>query len=63
MLLQQEALWDEQPRHCLDSFAAVRAMSADALTQRVHADAQKYYGWSVYQKALKMSWRNRHKQQ
>lgn len=62
MLLQQEVLWHEKPRHCLDSFAAVRGMSAEALTQRVQAHVQKDYSWSVYWKALKLSWRQRRMQ-
>ena len=46
ILLKENLLEDPQPRHCLESFQAVRDMS------RVQEDAQKQYEWPVYVDAL-----------
>ena len=40
----------------LESLKAVREMSAEALAQRVQADALMQYSWPVYWKALKMAY-------
>ena len=41
-----------KPYRCLESLKAVREMSAEALAQRVRAEAQKHYSWPVYWEAL-----------
>ena len=52
ILLKKNLLEDRQPRHCMESFKAVREMSPEALAWRVQEDAQKQYEWPVYVDAL-----------